>query len=96
MSYWIREIAGWLLIGLGLLLFVVVFEFCERSAHFRSIDPHGGRRGDVSEEASTYSKSRLPRRSANKRKIVSIRHAPAGVGPRPNAPAVVRRRADQP
>jgi hypothetical protein len=30
MMYWIREIAGWLLVGLGLLLFALVYEFCER------------------------------------------------------------------
>jgi hypothetical protein len=28
MTYWIRELAGWLLVGLGLLCFVVVYQFC--------------------------------------------------------------------
>jgi hypothetical protein len=28
MTYWIREVAGWLLVGLGLLSFVFVYEFC--------------------------------------------------------------------
>jgi hypothetical protein len=28
MTYWIRELAGWLLVGLGLLGFVVVYQFC--------------------------------------------------------------------
>jgi uncharacterized membrane protein YgdD (TMEM256/DUF423 family) len=30
MMYWIREIAGWLLVALGVLIFVTVYEFCER------------------------------------------------------------------
>jgi hypothetical protein len=30
MMYWVREIAGWLLVGLGILIFVTVYEFCER------------------------------------------------------------------
>ena len=28
MSYWIRELAGWLLVLLGLGLFYVVYDFC--------------------------------------------------------------------
>ncbi len=28
MTYWLRELAGWLLVGLGLLCFVVVYQFC--------------------------------------------------------------------
>ena len=30
MSYWIREIAGWLLIAAGLGLFFLVYTYCER------------------------------------------------------------------
>lgn len=30
MMYWVREIAGWLLVGVGILIFVTVYEFCER------------------------------------------------------------------
>ena len=30
MSYWVREIAGWLLVLLGIGLFLVVYEYCER------------------------------------------------------------------
>ena len=30
MSYWVREIAGWLLVLLGLGIFLVVYEYCER------------------------------------------------------------------
>ena len=30
MSYWIREIAGWALVVLGLGLFLMVYEFCSR------------------------------------------------------------------
>lgn len=30
MMFWVREIAGWLITGLGLLIFVIVYEFCER------------------------------------------------------------------
>jgi len=36
MMYWLREIAGWLLIGLGLLAFVIVYEFCDRRAIFEA------------------------------------------------------------
>lgn len=30
MMFWVREMVGWLLIGLGLLVFLVVYEYCER------------------------------------------------------------------
>jgi hypothetical protein len=30
MSYWLREVGGWLLVGLGLVIFGLVYEFCER------------------------------------------------------------------
>ena len=30
MSFWIREIVGWVLVLLGLGLFLVVYEYCER------------------------------------------------------------------
>ena len=30
MSYWVREIAGWVLVLLGIGLFLVVYEYCER------------------------------------------------------------------
>jgi hypothetical protein len=30
MSYWIREVAGWLLVGLGMMVFVIVYDYCER------------------------------------------------------------------
>jgi hypothetical protein len=34
MMYWVRELAGWLLVGLGLVLFLLVYEFCERRQIF--------------------------------------------------------------
>jgi hypothetical protein len=36
MMYWVREVAGWLLVGLGLLLFLTVYDFCERRAVFEA------------------------------------------------------------
>jgi hypothetical protein len=36
MSYWGREIAGWILLVLGLLMFVTVYDFCERRAIFEA------------------------------------------------------------
>jgi hypothetical protein len=30
MTYWIREAAGWLLVGIGVLMFLVVYDYCER------------------------------------------------------------------
>ncbi len=30
MSYWVREIAGWVLVLVGIGLFLVVYEYCER------------------------------------------------------------------
>jgi hypothetical protein len=30
MIYWVREIAGWLLVLLGLFIFVLVYDFCNR------------------------------------------------------------------
>ncbi len=36
MNYWVREVAGWLLVGLGLLVFVTVYDFCERRAIFEA------------------------------------------------------------
>jgi hypothetical protein len=32
MRYWLREIAGWLLVGVSLVMFYVAYEFC--TAHF--------------------------------------------------------------
>lgn len=32
MSFWLREIAGWVLIGIGLYIFYLTFLFC--AAHF--------------------------------------------------------------
>ena len=29
MTYWLREIAGWLLVVLGLWLFLTVYDFCQ-------------------------------------------------------------------
>jgi hypothetical protein len=29
MMYWLREIAGWLLVGVGLLMFVMVYDLCD-------------------------------------------------------------------
>jgi hypothetical protein len=34
MIYWIREAAGWLLVGLGLLVFLGVWECCEQQRYF--------------------------------------------------------------
>jgi hypothetical protein len=36
MMYWVREVAGWLLVGLGLLIFVTVYDFCDRRAIFEA------------------------------------------------------------
>ncbi len=36
MIYWVREVAGWLLVGLGLLIFVTVYDFCDRRAIFEA------------------------------------------------------------
>src|SRR5207248_2953327 len=36
MMYWVREIAGWLLVLLGLLLFLTVYDFCERRGIFEA------------------------------------------------------------
>ncbi len=30
MRYWIRELAGWLIVGIGLLLIYVAYEMCDR------------------------------------------------------------------
>lgn len=30
MSYWLREIAGWLLVLSGLFIFLLVYDYCER------------------------------------------------------------------
>jgi hypothetical protein len=30
MMFWVRELAGWLLVGIGLLIFVTVYDYCER------------------------------------------------------------------
>ena len=30
MRYWIREIAGWLIVGVGLMLIYVAYEMCDR------------------------------------------------------------------
>lgn len=36
MSYWVRETAGWLLVLLGLLVFALVYDFCERQWIFEA------------------------------------------------------------
>ncbi|MFO0930048.1 MAG: hypothetical protein U0736_23995 [Gemmataceae bacterium] len=36
MIYYVREVAGWLLLLLGLLLFAYVYDFCERRAIFEA------------------------------------------------------------
>lgn len=36
MTYWVREIAGWVLVAVGLLIFVTVYDFCERRAIFEA------------------------------------------------------------
>lgn len=36
MKYWIREIAGWLLVLLGLLIFDLAYEFCVRRQIFEA------------------------------------------------------------
>jgi hypothetical protein len=36
MRYWIRELAGWLLVGVGLLAFVYVYDFCTRQWIFEA------------------------------------------------------------
>jgi hypothetical protein len=30
MSYWIREIAGWALLAVGLVIFATVYEYCQQ------------------------------------------------------------------
>ncbi len=36
MMYWIREVAGWLLVGIGLLIFLSVVDFCEKRYIFEA------------------------------------------------------------
>lgn len=36
MSYWVREIAGWLLVLLGLAMFFAVYDFCWQGLIFRA------------------------------------------------------------
>ena len=36
MRYWLREVAGWLLVGVGLLVFVLVYDFCTRQWIFEA------------------------------------------------------------
>jgi len=34
MTYWLREVAGWLLVAAGLLMFLTVYEFLDRRQMF--------------------------------------------------------------
>ena len=36
MRYWLREIAGWLLVGVGLFVFMLVYDFCTRQWIFEA------------------------------------------------------------
>jgi hypothetical protein len=36
MSYWLREIAGWLLVLLGLWIFVTVYDYCQQRMIFEA------------------------------------------------------------
>jgi hypothetical protein len=36
MIYWVREVAGWLLTALGLLVFAGVYDFCQRHLIFEA------------------------------------------------------------
>jgi hypothetical protein len=36
MRYWLREVAGWLLVGLGLFFFLLTYGFCERHEIFEA------------------------------------------------------------
>ena len=37
MIYWVREAAGWLLVGLGILMFLLVWDYCERQLYFPAV-----------------------------------------------------------
>jgi hypothetical protein len=36
MSYWVREVAGWLLVVLGLGVFALVYDYCEQRRVFEA------------------------------------------------------------
>jgi hypothetical protein len=90
MMYWVREIAGWLLIGLGLLLFVVVYEFCERRGIFEAailmVVGVVVFRGGIH-----LLKVAVAARICRQAQEQLYPAKPPGVGPRPNVASVVRR-----
>lgn len=36
MMYWVRELAGWMLVGVGLVIFLLVYEFCDKRQIFEA------------------------------------------------------------
>jgi hypothetical protein len=91
MSFWIREVAGWLLVGLGLLIFLLVYEFCASRGIFEAaILVVAGVfvfRGGIH-----LLKVAVAARICRQAQEQLYPAAPAGSGPRPNAPSTHRRR----
>jgi hypothetical protein len=90
MTYWIREVAGWLLVGLGLLAFVLVYEFCQNHWIFEAgiLMVVGALvfRGGI-HLLKVAVAGRLCRQAQER----LYPAAPPGTGPRPNAPPIARR-----